>query len=183
MIFKLFKRVRRPLLWLGFSILLITLPAWAIQIGDGTVFFARPPILDRAQASNRNTNVPGVVYSFTIEMPNNAGEPLHKLVFEQANGAESFRFDLNNVLAFSGRSRSSGKRQPATLQQEFDRLVMTFNPPILPGKTITVALPVIRNPSLSGTYFIGVTAIPQGEKVEEQFIGFGRFRIQKGGGS
>jgi hypothetical protein len=161
--------------------MLLSFNSAAIQLQDGTTYFNRPPILASAEATHRSVNVPRAVYSFTLEMPNNAGEPLEKLVFEQVGGAETFRFDLNRVGASLGRSRR-GDRQPTSVQPSPNGLTLVFDPPIPPGQTIVVALPVRRNPSAMGTYFIGVTAFPQGEKAVGQFIGFGRFRIQESSG-
>ena len=39
---------------------------------------------------------------------------------------------------------------------------VTFNPPIQPGQTVTVALDATANPWYGGVYLFGVTAYPEG---------------------
>ncbi len=145
------------------------------QLIDGVVFFNRPPILDRADVSSRIAEIPNPSYRFTLILPNNAGERLQKVEFEQVESAEVIRFDPSRVQA----TVKGGDRLKVTLTQAEGVWIASFDPPIEPGKTVTIALPARRNPSVSGTYFVGVTAFPVGEKVHGQFLGFGRFRIQE----
>ncbi len=75
------------------------LPAQAIQLADGTVYFAQPPRLVSATTTFRN---PGVwaTYYFTIRLPDNAGEPLQRVTLTQQEGLEDIRFDLEDSYAF-----------------------------------------------------------------------------------
>jgi Protein of unknown function (DUF2808) len=56
-----------------------------------------------------------------------------------------------------------------------------FNPPVQPGRKVTIALSPQRNPAYSGVYLFGVTAFPTGEKSHGQFLGFGRLHFYDGG--
>jgi hypothetical protein len=159
---------------------MLTSVSQAVQLSDGTTFFERPPVLDRSQISSRSADLPNAIYQFTIEMPGNAGEGLQKLEFEQVESAEAIRFAPNRTEAFLGRRNRTQDAIPVKLTETENRWVLTFETPIEPGKTVTVALHARRNPSVAGTYFIGVTAYPVGEKSHGQFLGFGRFRIQEG---
>lgn len=169
--------------WLGFnSILIGTLlsllvdsSVYSVQLSDGTIFFNRAPVLDRTDLSSRVADVPNPSYRFTVILPENAGESLQKVEFEQVESAEVIRFDPSRVQATVKR----GDRPKVTLTQVEGIWTATFEPPIEPGKTVTIALPAKRNPGVSGTYFVGVTAFPVGEKAHGQFLGFGRFRIQE----
>lgn len=167
---------------LGLSLVLLfgfSSTSQAIQLSNGVTFFDRSPILNRAQLSNRSTDVPNPVYQFTIELPKNAGEKLKNLEFEQVENADTIQFNPNRTEAFLGSSARSKDVVPIKLTSTDNRWVLTFDPPIEPGKTVTVLLYARRNPSSGGTYFIGVTAFPVGENPHGQFLGFGRFRIQE----
>ncbi len=173
--------------WLGFNLALISLlvsillgtitasSVYSVQIYDGVVFFTRPPILDQAELSSRIADVPNPNYRFKLILPENAGEGLRKVEFEQVDSAEIIRFDPRRIQA----TVKGGDRRQVTMTQSDGIWTATFEPPIEPGKTVTIALSAKRNPGVSGTYLIGVTAFPAGEKSHGQFLGFGRFRIQE----
>jgi hypothetical protein len=166
----------------GLSLLLLfsfSSASQAIQLSNGVTFFDRSPILDLAQLSNRSTDVPNAVYQFTIELPKNAGEKLKSLEFEQVENADTIQFNPNRTQVFLGSRARSQAVTPIKLTSADNRWILTFDPPIEPGKTVTVLLYARRNPSSAGTYFIGVTAFPMGENPHGQFLGFGRFRIQE----
>ncbi|MGB3642285.1 MAG: DUF2808 domain-containing protein, partial [Rivularia sp. (in: cyanobacteria)] len=84
-------------------------------------------------------------------------------------------------------TESNGKKQKLPLQiteKRDDKTVsLTFNPPVEPGKTITIALKQIRNPSSEGVYLFGVTAFPVGEKSHGQFLGYGRLHFYRNNNS
>ncbi|MBD2325379.1 DUF2808 domain-containing protein [Alkalinema sp. FACHB-956] len=177
LLYHLVKRSLWPSLLLLFG---LSLAGYAVELSSGVTFFDRPPVLDRSQISNRSADVPNAIYQFTIETPGNAGEGLQKLEFEQVEGAETIRFFPNRAKAFFGRKDRSKDTIPVQLTEADNRWVLTFETPVEPGKTVTITLQARRNPSVAGTYFIGVTAFPVGEHPQRQFLGFGRFRIQEG---
>ena len=151
--------------------------AQAIQVADGTVYFANPPDLLKATTTFNNVNVWGATYYFTITVPKNAGEPLQKVAIVQREGGDKIRFDLEECRAFFGtRNRKAARLTLGNVarDRETQTISVTFDPPVTPGKIVTIGLRPVRNPRFSGIYLFGVTAFPKGEKSHGQFLGFGR---------
>ncbi|MEH2418008.1 DUF2808 domain-containing protein [Nostoc sp.] len=158
----------------------------AVQLRDGIVYFVQPPKLVEATTTYKDTNVWGATYYFTINVPENAGEPLQKVTIAQKEGAENIRYDLNDTRAFVGtsdRKETRLKLGPVTNERKTRTVSVNFDPPVTPGQTITIALRPVSNPSFSGVYLFGVTAFPVGEKSHGQFLGFGRFQFYSNRGS
>ena len=65
-------------------------------------------------------------------------------------------------------------------RQDSDRqkITITFNPPIPASNELNTKLVVglrpVRNPRYDGVYLFGVTAFPQGDRPNSQFLGYGR---------
>ncbi len=61
-------------------------PSPAIQLQDGTVYFASPPRLVGAATTYNEVYVWGATYYFTLTLPENAGMPLkvHVLVKDKS---------------------------------------------------------------------------------------------------
>lgn len=151
----------------------------AIHLVDGTVYFAQPPSLEKATTTYRNIDVPST-YSFTLSLPENAGEPLQRVTFAQQKGREDIKFDLKRTQAEA--ETLSHSRQPLTLgevtsDRKTNTVSVTFNPPVPPGRTVIIGLHSVRNPLYGGIYLYGVTAFPAGEKSHGQFLGFGRLQF------
>ncbi len=156
----------------------------AIELRDGTVYFAYPPDLVDATTTFKAVNVWGATYYFTISVPPNAGEPLQRVTITQREGADDIRFDLEDSRAFVGTRNRKGERLTlgeVTREREKKIVSVTFDPPVTPGKTVTIGLRPVRNPRFSGVYLFGVTAYPVGEKSHGQFLGFGRLHFYGGG--
>lgn len=159
-------------------------PAQAIQLADGTVYFAQPPRLVSATTTFPN---PGVwaTYYFTLSLPEKAGEPLQRVTFTQQKGRENIRFDLKRSYAFAGtpsQSRQRLKLGEVTLDRQKKTVSVTFDPPVPPGQTVTLGLRSVHNPLYGGVYLFGVTAFPAGEKSYGQFLGFGRLQFSSPSG-
>ncbi len=161
----------------------LSLPLQAVQLSDGRVYFDQPPsLLDSATTRNR-TNTSGGTYYFTVSLPDNAGEPLQQVAIAQRNPegfARRVNFNLNRTFAFTGTRRDRGNPLPigSTTWDETDsQVIVTFEPPVAPGQTVTIGLRPHRNPQLSGVYLFGITAFPEGELAHGQFLGFGRFHF------
>jgi hypothetical protein len=159
------------------------LTAQAIQLGDGTVYFAQPPRLVAASTTFKSPYSPST-YFFTLQLPSNAGEPLQKVMLRQEEGSETIAFDLRESYAYEGTRDHEGKRLPVasiTQDPQTKAISVIFSPPVSPGTEITLSLSPVRNPSISGTYQFGVTAFPAGEKAYGQFLGYGRLQFYSGG--
>jgi Protein of unknown function (DUF2808) len=69
---------------------------------------------------------------------------------------------------------------PAGSDRKTQTVSLIFDPPISPGRTITIGLKPWQNPTVEGVYLFGVTAFPAGEKAHSQFLGFGRLQFYRG---
>lgn len=152
----------------------------AVQLRDGTVYFTQPPELVTATNTFKGVNEWGATYYFTLNLPQNAGEPLQRVTINQHEGTSDIRFDLEDSRAFEGTRDRQGTRltlSEVTRNKETKTVSLIFNPPVPPGKTITIGLRPVKNPMYSGVYLFGVTAFPQGQKSHGQFLGFGRLHF------
>lgn len=151
-----------------------------VRLADGRVYFAQPPSLVSATTTFNDVYMWGATYYFTLNVPPNAGEPLERITIAQQEGIDDIEFDLEESRAFEGRRGNKGKRIAiggVSRDDEKRSLSVTFDPPVPPGKTVTIALNPVRNPRYGGVYLFGVTAFPAGEKTYGQFLGFGRLHF------
>ena len=151
----------------------------AVQL-RGTVYFAYPPDLVAATTTFKGVNMWGATYYFTISVPENAGEPLQRVTITQQEGADNIRFNLEDSRAFVGTRNRKGERLTlgeVTKERDTRTVFINFDPPVTPGKMVTIGLRPVKNPRTSGVYLFGVTAFPVGEKSHGQFIGFGRLHF------
>ncbi len=154
--------------------------ARGVQLRDGTVSFVQQPRLVEATTTLKDINAWGATYYFTIDLPEKAGEPLQKVTFNQHEGVDNIRFDLEDTRAFVGTRRSKGENitlGEVTRDKKTRTVTVVFDPPLAPGKTITIGLRPVQNPSTSGVYLFGVKAFPAGEKTAGQFMGYGRLQF------
>ena len=146
-------------------------------------YFTQPPRLTYAVATHDNIREWAVTYYFTIKLPENAGTPLEKITIEQREGLEYIRFNLKKSFVFEGTRSKKGKKlqlKDITSDKKTKTVSLVFDPPVTPGKTITVDLQARQNPTSEGIYLFGVTAFPIGEKSRGQFLGFGRLHFYSG---
>lgn len=155
--------------------------AYGVKI-NGTTAFAQPPSLVAATTTDKDTDVWGAKYYFTIDLPATASEPLQQITFSQTESTQRIRFKQKDTFAFEGTPERRGPKlslQPT--KSDHKTLTVTFNPPVSPGKTVTIGLRPIQNPRYDGVYLFGVTAFPAGEQVRSQFLGFGRLQFYTDG--
>ncbi len=152
--------------------------ASAVQLADGTVYFNSPPRLAGASTTQNSVYAWSATYYFELEVPENAGEPLQQVTIAQEEGSETVRFSEKETEAFEGdRTQNKLGLGAVTSDRKTRAVTVQFNPPVPPGKKVTIALSPERNPAYSGVYLFGVTAFPPGEKTHGQFLGFGRLHF------
>ncbi len=154
--------------------------ARGVQLRDGTVSFVQQPRLVEATTTIKDINAWGATYYFTINLPQNAGEPLQTVTFNQHEGVDNIRFKLEDTRAFVGTRRDKGENislGAVTRDKKTRTVTVVFDPPVTPGKTITVGLRPLQNPFSSGVYLFGVKAFPAGAKTAGQFMGYGRLQF------
>lgn len=157
----------------------------AVQLGDGSVAFVQPPDLLEATTTFDSVSVWGATYYFTIAIPKAASEPLQRITINQREGGDNIHYKLDDTRAFIGTRRDRGEKiklGEVTHDRETRTVTVNFDPPIPPGRVITIGLRPRANPMSSGVYLFGVTAFPPGEKVRSQFMGFGRLQFYNNGG-
>ncbi len=162
------------------ALLINSLSTDAIELADGVTYFLHPPRFLGATSSQDGTYIWGATYYFTLAVPENAGEPLQKVAIVQEGGLGRPLFDSSSTEAFEGTRNRRGKPlaiQNINLEPEIPALMIEFDPPISPGKTVTIRLYPVRNPGVAGTYFYGITAFPAGKKPYGQYIGVGQIQI------
>jgi len=154
----------------------------AVQVADGTVFFDRPPLFGEATTTRDGAGRPSPAYYFTLSVPQDAGEPLQRVVIAQRDGDSAFReveFEPEDTQAFVGANRR-GEALPlgeVTWDDGSNTLSIEFDPPVAPGTPVALRLEAERNPRRGGVYLFGVTVFPAGERSHGQFIGYGRLHF------
>ncbi|MEQ8386848.1 MAG: DUF2808 domain-containing protein [Coleofasciculus sp. A1-SPW-01] len=157
-------------------------PIHAVQQADGTVSFEKSPRLINVFTTFDHVGVWGAKYYFTLELPENAGEPLQKVTISQREGSETIRFRLDDTLAFTGTARNKGEQLPLQSVNRDDAtktVSVSFAEPISPGTTFTIGLQPQHNPYWGGVYLFGVTAFPAGEKPYGLYLGVGRLHFYR----
>ena len=152
-------------------------PAQSIQLADGTTYFANVPRLENARTTFNSARVFGATYYFTLHIPEDAGEPLQRVMFKQQEGVDWVRFNLKRTKAYADKERKQPIEIAEVIAGEGGAISLYFDPPISPGETVVVGLRPYRNPSSSGVYLFGVTAFPRGERAHGQFLGYGRLHF------
>jgi Protein of unknown function (DUF2808) len=163
-----------------FALALLTPTILAIELRDGSNHFANPPRLIGATTSQSGAYLWTATYYFTIQIPEDAGEPLQKLTIAPLHSSDRPLFTITKPTAFAGTVRQPGPvlaLRTVTLDPQTQIFSISFDPPVTPGQTVTVQLNPVRNPNTGGTYLYGVTAFPPGAQPASQFLGFGRIRI------
>lgn len=156
----------------------------AVQLANGTVSFEKSPRLLNAFATFNTVNSWGSTYYFTLSLPEDAGEPLRQVTINQREGADNIRFQLKNSTAFEGTWRKQGEKislKEVTRGGETGAITVTFDPPVSPGKTVTISLDPVVNPRHGGVYLFGVTAFPAGDKPYGLYLGVGRLHFYDNG--
>ncbi|MCU0565141.1 MAG: DUF2808 domain-containing protein [Oculatellaceae cyanobacterium Prado106] len=161
--------------------------AEAVQLRDGRVYFVQPPRLLSLSTSENRASASTATYDLTLTIPEDAGEPLQRVVIEQRDGDSNLRnisFDPTDVEAFVGERGDRGEPIPlgeTTFDRETQTLSVQFNPAVLPGTTVILRLEPRRNPRSEGVYLFGITAFPPGETAYGQFLGYGRLHFYSSG--
>ena len=153
------------------------LPALSIQLASGKVFFDQVPRLDHAATTYSNTHTSGATYYFDIDMPVDAGEPLKHIQIQQKEGFDQVEFNLRRTRAHLAKRRGPEVEIESVTRDLEDRVTVTFSEAIAPSNRLVLALRPYWNPDTGGVYLFGVTALPEGNLVHPQFLGYGRLHF------
>lgn len=159
----------------------ITAPSTSsLELVKAAVTFKKPLDLISTTTTYNETDAWGARYYFTVFLPENAGESLERVTIQQRQGFENIQFRLQDTQAFEGTPGNKGARFPlkaVTKDPQSPTISVTFNPPVPPGKTVTIELHPVRNPSVGGVYIFGVTAFPAVENPYGLYLGVGRLQF------
>lgn len=155
----------------------------ASELRDRRVFFEQSPRLLEAYSTYTDARSWGAKYYFTLYVPENAGEPLEKLIIKQRQGSENIRFLLDETFAFVG--QPNNKQEEININRvdrdnETREITLIFDPPIPPDTTFSVGLKPRKNPQYGGVYIFGVRAFPPGSQTSGSNLGIGRFHFYDG---
>lgn len=162
---------------------LLSKTAFPVEI-NGRNYFVGQPRLVSASTTFNTVWAMSATYYFTITLPEDASVPLERVTINLKEGGDFPRFFLKETTAFVGKSRREQAKLTlgeVTRDEQTQTLSITFDPPVSPGKTITIALRPVYNPRYSGVYLFGVTAYPVGENSYGQFLGYGRLQFYETG--
>ena len=116
-------------------------------------------------------------YLFHIDFPAEAEVPLETIVFEQSSGRDYPSYSIRDTHAYEGGDRSADLALGIVVNDSDEKtMTVVFDPPVQPGRQITVALKAHRNPR-DDTYQYRVSAIPPGATARRRRIGTGRLRF------
>lgn len=162
----------------------LTPPVEAVQLRDGKTYFVQLPMLLGAETTVNRIHSWNATYYFAIALPQNMGEPLQKLEIVQTEGFDGVNFYSSETIAYlqspSGDRVAVASKTEILPSQDRDRpkITINFDPPISANNQLNsqlvVAIRPVRNPRYDGVYLFGVTAFPQGDRPNSQFLGYGR---------
>lgn len=147
--------------------LLIGLSEGARSLDLYTISFDHAPRLSRVAIANQKA-------SFTVTIPENAGEELARLSFSDlTQEAPRLPFNLEKTQVFLG-ARASGQsiKLSDAWVDETGVVWVEFAPTLAPGTTFTVVLEVGEN-APSGEHEYSVAAYPEPENSVPAFVGDG----------
>ena len=173
----------RYLLWsLALASVVIATPSQTVQFPDGRVAFESGISLVDAYTTFSGVRIRQARYYFDLELPQDLGEPLEKLVIRQRGGSDRIEFRPDRTRAYLGDHDDKG--EPLAVTSSFDEataeIEVRFDRPIPPGSKVTVGIKPKRNPDYAGVYLFGVTAFPPGEKPIGMYLGPGRLHFYRG---
>ncbi len=158
----------------------LQVPAGAVQVGDGTRYFNRVPVLVSNQAYDRAFNAPAR-NSFVIALPADAGESLGRIEIDLGDFGSDYSIDTGRTAVYDLEERRIAIKNTTVLAPRSlkDNPVVSIElaEPLQPGKTAVIQLRVSLTPRIGGAQLLGVTAFPAGEKAHGQFLGFGRVNL------
>ncbi|QUS59744.1 DUF2808 domain-containing protein [Synechocystis sp. PCC 7339] len=158
--------------------------AGAGELPGGVLFFSSPPQLMDSATTFNAVSIPAAKYYFTISLPEQAGEPLDRVVFQQQPNPDPINFYPDQSFAFLGDRHHRGT-QVALESVDWDRstgkITVTFTQAIPPGEIVTIGLKPWKNPDVPGVYQFRVFALPPGENSQAMDLGVARFQFYRGG--
>ena len=159
----------------------INLASKAVEAPDGTVAFESGIDLVDAHTTFSGVRVRQARYYFDLELPDDLGEPLKKIVIKQRSGSDEVKFKPDKTKAYLGnhRNKEESIELTAFVDEDIEEITVEFDRPIPPGSNVTIGIKPAANPDYGGVYLFGVTAYPAGEKSRGLYLGPGRLQFYR----
>lgn len=132
----------------------------AIQLSDGTVYFAQIPRLEDTKTTHNGAGAFGATYYFTISLPPDAGEPLQRVTFAQTEGVDRIGFILKRTHAYRNNRRRDTVSLRANTTDAQAGVTVRFAPPFnlvrqLPLASVQITIPIqVGYISLASLHFL-----------------------------
>ena len=155
------------------------LKSQAVEYPDGKLAFESAVLLTDTYATFNSVRARQAKYYFDLELPNDVGEPLGKVVIKQRTGGDEVQFKPDKTKVYLGSHNDKQQELEATTfyNEDTGEVTVKFDREVSPGSNLTIALRPKRNPDFAGVYLFGVTAFPPGEKSLGLYLGAGRLHF------
>ena len=163
--------------------------SYAVTFSDGRIAFNSPPLMVKNSVTPSDAGRRNATYRFSISVPQNAGEPLTFVEILPYAVPNTLYFRMNAISAHTGDSIRGGDPIPVIgysldnnpSETRATAVGVQFDPPLLPGQTVTIVLKSLRNPSFGGSYTYSAIAYPALDVGVGHRMGFARFTIHSSG--
>ena len=159
----------------------LLLHAQAVEFLDGRTAFVTPPQFVEASSTSAAPGQRNSTQFFTVELAETADEPLQRLDIVPQTLVSYIRpYRLDDTYAFEGTrfSRGDALSVAETTADEVTKTIsVIFDPPVEPGRQVTVALRPQHTPRLSGIYVFRVVTFPPGDQPQPHIAGHARITI------
>jgi hypothetical protein len=144
-------------------------------------FRASPPLI----RSHPTYTFPDVIstYIFEIEIPENAGNNIQKIVINQQINTEIITFFPDKTKAFilNQGKKSLDVNSTLNVTNNQNEIMINLLQSAKPGEKLRLAIQA-RNPLYGGIYQFGVTVYPEGNNPQSLYLGIARFHFDMRGG-
>jgi hypothetical protein len=149
----------------------------ALENKEIKTYFSRSPRLLDVITTYRGARIRTPTYYYTIDLPNESGQPLQTITINKRQGFEVIDYYPERTFAFQGTPNHRGKPLPVgetTWDETTETMTIILDPPVSPGTTFTVGLKAKQNPQYGGNYLFGVTVFPPGNNPMDLYLGSGK---------
>jgi hypothetical protein len=154
--------------------------------GTYAVVSAQPARLLSATTTYNQISAWEATYYLTLTVPASATEALQQVALTQIQGLEAISFNSQESFAFEEKAETTnksalrGEKLGITLANSENKpqtVIVTFEQPVAPGKTITIGLKPFRNPMYDGMYQFQVQTLSTGKSTHNPIIGTARLQF------
>lgn len=147
----------------------------SVTLENRPTYFSRPLDLVNVRVPN-NAEFRSSDYLFTLDIPSEAALPLQTVVFSQIEGADYPRYSERRTYAYENGDHQAALNLTVTDSARDRTVTVVFDPPVQPGRQVTIALNARRNPR-DGIYIYEIMGTPPNVDGPGQRIGIGRLQF------